>query len=169
MKSEEFANAHQSRPKFTYGDRIRRKAGGPVETVHDLNDTAYYFESGGFCLRDDEDCYRLEEAATGFFRVADTIDGINLEDHSMHGFETVTDFRNALQQLIECWGGRTGMHVGSRHQFLRLKFNDLYDRVVEEVWLPLYLLKAAPVPERFLQPPPDPFIEELDRVMWGDG
>ena len=169
MKSEEFATAHQSRPKFTYGDRIRRKAGGPVETVHDLNDTAYYFEGGGFCLRDDEDCYRLEEAATGFFRVADTIDGINLEDHSMHGFETVTDFRNALQQLIECWGGRTGMCVGSRHQFLRLKFNDLYDRVVEEVWLPLYLLKAAPIPERFLQPPPDPFIEELDRVMWGDG
>ena len=82
-----------TKSKFTYGDRIRRKAGGPVETVHDMNDTAYYFEGGGFCLREDEDCYRLEEAGTGFFRVSDTIDGINLRDHSSHGYEDLADFR----------------------------------------------------------------------------
>ena len=92
--------------KFTYGDRIRRKTGGPVETVHDISATAYYFEDGGFCLRADEDCYRLEEAATGFFLVSETIDGINLRDHSSHGYEDMADFRRALQQLVERWGGR---------------------------------------------------------------
>lgn len=157
-----------TKSKFTYGDRICRKSGGPIETVHDLNETVYYFESGGFFLRDDEDCYRLVEKTTGFFRVADTIDGINLRDHSSHGYEDQADFRRALQQLIERWGGRTGQYVGSRHDFLRLRFADLYDKVSEEAWLPLYLLKAAPVPERLRQPSPDPFIEELDQAMWGE-
>lgn len=157
-----------TKSKFTYGDRIRRKVGGPIETVHAISATAYYFESGGFCLREDEDCYRLEEKATGFFRVSDTIAGINLRDHSSHGYEDLADFRRALQQLVERWGGRTGQYVGSRHGFLRLKFADQYQCVSEEAWLPLYLLKAAPIPERFLQPPPDPFIEELDRAMWGE-
>jgi uncharacterized protein YodC (DUF2158 family) len=31
-----------TKPKFTYGDCIRRKSGGPIETVHDMNETAYY-------------------------------------------------------------------------------------------------------------------------------
>jgi len=158
-----------TKSKFTYGDRIRRTAGGPVETVHDLNDTAYYFEGGGFCLRADEDCYQLVEKATGFFRVADTIDGINLRDHSSHGYEDQADFRRALQQLVERWGGRTGQYCGVRHQFLRLKFADLYDKVSEEAWLPLYLLKAAPVPEYArVREARDPFIDELDRAMWGE-
>ena len=155
-------------PKFTYGDRIRRKAGGPVETVHDITDKAYHFESGGFCLRADWDCYLLVEPSTGFFLVKDTIDGINLRDHSSYGYEELADFRCAMQNLVNQWGGRTGQYVGNRHGFLRLKFADLYDKVSDEAWLPLELLKAAPIPERFLQPPPDPIIEKLDRVMWGE-
>ena len=157
-----------TKSKFTYGDRIRRTAGGPVETVHNIGPTVYSFESGGFCLREDEDCFRLVEPATGFFRVADTINGAPLRDHSAHGYEDLTDFRRALQQLVDRWGGRTGQYVGSRHDFLRLRFADQYQCVSEEAWLPLYLLKAAPVPEYLRQPPPDPFIEELDRAMWGD-
>lgn len=156
-----------TKPKFTYGDRIRRKAGGPIETVHDLNDTVYYFESGGFCLREDEDCYRLEEAATGFFRVSDTIDGINLRDHSSHGYEDLADFRRALQQLVERWGGRTGQYVGSRHQFLRLRFADEWGGR-EESWLPIYLLSPAPVPDYLSDKPKSAEDESLDKAYGFD-
>lgn len=153
-----------TKPKFTYGDRIRRKSGGPVETVHDLNDTAYYFEGGGFCLREDEDCYRLEEKATGFFLVSDTLDGAPLRDHSSHGYEELADFRRALQQLVERWGGRTGQYVGSRHQFLRLKFRDMPGGG-EEAWLPLYLLQPCPIPDYLKEKERDPFDKELDHAF----
>lgn len=158
-----------TKPKFTYGDHIRRKVGGPVETVHDISDTTYYFESGGFCLREDEDCYRLEEASTGFFRVSDTIDGINLRDHSSHGYEDQADFRRALQQLVDRWGGRTGQYVGSRHDFLRLHFTD-QPGGGDEAWLPLYLLTAAEKPEYIVrrereEAERDPWEEELDRAF----
>ena len=139
-----------TKSKFTYGDRICRKTGGPVETIHDLNETAYYFMGGGFCLRADEDCYRLEEKATGFFRVADAIDGAPLRDHSSHGYEDLADFRRALQQLVERWGGRTGQIVGSRHNFLRLKFTD-QPGGNDEAWLPLYLLSPTKKPEYVVQ------------------
>ena len=153
-----------TKPKFTYGDRIRRKAGGPVETVHDISDTAYYFEGGGFCLREDEDCYRLEEKATGFFRVADTIDGAPLDDYLSHGYENRSDFRDALRKLIDWWGGRIGERVGDRHGFLHLKFRDMPGGG-EEAWLPLYLLQPCPMSDYLREEEHDPFEMELDQAF----
>lgn len=152
-----------TKPKFTYGDRIRRKAGGPIETVHDLNDTAYYFEGGGFCLREDEDCYRLEEKATGFFRVSDTIDGAPLDDYASHGYEERHNFRKALRRLIENYGGRVGEYCGDRHGHLQLKFRDRQRS--EHAWLPIYLLTSCSMPDYLKEEERDPIEEELDRAF----
>lgn len=153
-----------TKPKFTYGDRIRRKAGGPIETVHDLNDTAYYFEGGTFALRADEDCYELVEKHSGYFLVTQNLDGAPLADYVSHGYENRSDFRDALRRLIDWWGGRTGLCVGDRHGFLRLKFRDMPGGG-EEAWLPLYLLQPCPMPDYLKEQERDPFEEELDRAF----
>lgn len=153
-----------TKPKFTYGDRIRRKSGGPIETVHDLNDTAYYFDSGTFALRADEDCYELVEKHSGYFLVTQNLDDAPLADYVSHGYENRSDFRDALRRLIDWWGGRTGLCVGDRHGFLRLKFRDMPGGG-EEAWLPLYLLQPCPMPDYLKEQERDPFEEELDRAF----
>ncbi len=158
-----------STTKFTYGDRIRRKAGGPVETVSDAGATAYYFESGRFALLTDEDCYVLVEKASGFFRVDTDLSRAPLDRHSDHGYEERRDFREALQRLVDWWGGREGERVGDRNGFLRLRFHDTPGGRPDEAWLPLYLLRPCPMPEYMKPtPPPHPFIEELDRAFGFD-
>lgn len=156
-----------TKPKFTYGDRIRRKAGGPIETVHDLNETAYYFQGGGFCLREDEECYELVEKHSGYFLVAKNLDGAPLSAHTSHGYENRSDFCDALRRLIDWWGGRIGERVGDRHGFLRLKFRDMPGGG-EEAWLPLYLLQPCPTPDYLKEKERDPFEEELDRAFCFD-
>lgn len=158
-----------TKPKFTYGDRIRRKTGGPVETVRSIGPTAYYFESGRFALLDDEDCYRLEQAATGFFLVARDLSGAPLSDYVSHGYLERKDFEQALHHLTSLWGGRIGEVIDERHDFLRLKFRDMPGRRTEEAWLPLYLLQPCPIPDYLLQQAPDPIVQELDDAFGFEG
>jgi len=169
MKSEEFSTAQHRHPKFTYGDRIRRKIGGPIETIHDLNETVYYFKSGGFCLRDDEECYLLEEKHNGYFLVGKNLDGAPLSDYVSHGYENRSDFRDALRRLIELWGGRIGEYVGDRHGFLRLKFRDIPGGRSEEAWLPPYLLQPTTIPAHLQQSESDSITRELDEAFGFDG
>ena len=158
-----------TKPKFTYGDRVRRKAGGPVETVSDIGPTAYYFESGRFALVDDEDCYVLVEKASGFFRVDNDLSRAPLDRYTEHGYEERRDFREALRHLIDWWGDRIGERIGERNGFLQLRFADMPGKVKQDVWLPLYLLRPCPMPD-YLKPPPPPdtIEEELDRAFGFD-
>lgn len=151
-------------PSFTYGDKVRRKSGGPVMTVSDIGPTAYYFEDGTFALIDDQDCYTLVQKASGFFLVGSSMDGLPLGDHLDHGYEERQDFVAALRRLIERWGGRIGERVGERNKFLQLRFHDTPGGRPDEVWLPLYMLKPVDKP-RYQEDERD---EELDLVFGFD-
>ena len=73
-----------TKPKFTYGDRIRRKAGGPIETVHDISEKAYYF-SQPFAVHIVKEDYPhdllltllLQQKRTWYGRRKDTIEVID--------------------------------------------------------------------------------------------
>ena len=155
-------------PLFTYGDQLRRKAGGPVLTVQDITATAYHFDNGTFALIDDQDCYQLVGKASGFFRVARTLDGLPLADYLHHGYETRDEFRTALRRLTDRWGGRIGEYVSERNKFLLLRFPDTPGGVPDEAWLPLYMLTPCERSPYAGKPERDPDEEELNRAFGFD-
>lgn len=144
-------------PRYTYGDRIKKNTGGPVRTVSDITANAYHFSDGTFALVDDQDCYRIVEKASGFFRVATSVNGLPLNDYLQHGYETREEFVYALRRLIERWSGRIGERIDERNKFLLLRFPDTPGGIPDEAWLPLYMLtpcgpspyakKRKPTPE----------------------
>ena len=151
-------------PLFTYGDRLRRTVHGPVLTIKDITATAYHFDDGTFALIDDQDCYTLVEKTSGFFRVADTIDGLPIDDYLHHGYETRADFRDALRRLIGRWGGRIGRYVSERNKFLLLSFHDTPGGIPDEAWLPLYML--TPCASSIATPKTtDPMEQELNEAF----
>ena len=154
--------------KFTYGDKVRRKGGGPVRTVQDIGPTAYYFSDGTFALTEDQDCYSLVEKASGFFLVGTTMDGLPVGDHLDHGYEERRDFALALRRLIDHWGGRVGERVGERNKFLLLRFHDTPGGRPDEAWLPLYMLKPVEKPDYLREDEPDEMEEELNRAFGFD-
>ena len=154
--------------RFTYGDRLQRKGGGPIRTVQDIGSNAYYFADGGFALIEDQDCYTLVEKATGFFRVCTSLDGLPVNDHLSHGYEDRQDFILALRRLIDYWGGRVGERAGERNKFLLLRFHDTPGGRPDKAWLPLYMLSPCPVPDYMKEEEEDPIEEELDRAFGFD-
>lgn len=158
-----------TKPKFTYGDRVRRKVGGPVETVSDIGSTTYYFESGRFALLDDEDCYVLVEKASGYFRVDNDLSRAPIDRYTEHGYETRKEFCEALTHLVDWYGDRIGERRADRNGFLQLRFADMPGNFKEDKWIPLYLLRPCPMPDYLKPPPPpDPIEEELDRAFGFD-
>lgn len=131
---------------FTYGDRIRRKAGGTVHAVADVVSGTYHFTDGTFALVADQDCYDLVEKASGFFRVSARASAGILDDHLHHGYEDRSVFAAAIARLTERWGGRVGQSVGERNRFLLLRFHDTPGGLPDEAWLPLFLLTPCPAP-----------------------
>ena len=156
------------KPLFTYGDRIRRKNGGPVKTVKDVGASAYYFYDGTFALIEDQDCYEIEEKASGYFEVCDSLDGLPIDDHLSHGYELREDFQDALRRLIRLWGGRVGERVGDRNKFLLLRFHDTPGGIPDKAWLPLYMLKPVDIPDYMIEEERDEMEEELDRAFGFD-
>lgn len=155
------------KPKFTYGDVLRKTSGGPLRTVQDIGATAYYFSDGTFALIEDQDCYTVVIQATGFFRVADSLDAAPLDDHLRHGYERRADFLHALRRLLNYWGGRVGERIDERNKFLRLRFHDTPGGLPDEAWLPLFLLSPAPIPD-YMQDDTDETEAELDRAFGFD-
>lgn len=162
-------SAPTQHPHFTYGDIIRRKSDGRLFTVERIGTDGYHFRDGGYALIDDQDCYTLVEKASGYFRVAETIDCAPLADHTAHGYEDRSDFRDTLRAIVSRWGGRIGEKRQERNGFLQLHFADMPGKVTEDVWLPLYLLTPCPIPDYLIPPPtPDPIEKELDQVFGFD-
>ncbi len=157
-----------TKARYTYGDRLRRATGGPVLTVCDITAAAYHFDDGTFALIDDQDCYRLVEKASGFFRVAGTVDGLPIDRYLYHGYETRDDFATALRRLLDRWGGRIGRHDGERNGFLLLSFPDTPGGIPDEAWLPLYMLTPCDVPPFAIVPHKDPDEEQLNRAFGFD-
>lgn len=157
-----------TKPKYTYGDKVRRKTGGPVRTIRDIGPTAYYFYDGTFALIEDQDCYVMVEKHSGFFLVANDLSKAPLGNYLQYGYENRTDFRNALQKLIDWWGGRVGEYVGNRYDHLLLKFHDTPGGRPDQAWLPLYLLEPVPMPDWMKENKKDPIEEELDKAFGFD-
>ncbi|MBQ8713086.1 MAG: hypothetical protein IJ551_09765 [Prevotella sp.] len=157
------------KPKFTYGDVVRRRSDGRRLVVERIGQDGYHFEGGTYALIADQDCYTLVEKASGYFRVAESIDGAPLRQHTEHGYETISDFRTALRSIVSRFGGRTGEMTGERNGFLHMRFRDLPGGIVELAWLPLYLLKPCPMPDHLKEEePPDPIEQELDEAFGFD-
>ena len=155
-------------PKFTYGDRLRRTASGPVLTVKDITPSAYHFDDGTFALIEDQDCYTLVEKASGYFRVCTSLDGLPIDDYLHNGYENRADFRDALRRLLDRWGGRIGQRKDEHNKFLLLSFPDTPGGKPDEAWLPLYMLTpCAPSPYAATKER-DPLERELDEAFGFD-
>lgn len=148
--------------KFTYGDKVRRKSGGPVRIVKRISGEAYDFDDGTFALIEDQDCYVLVERASGYFRVATSIDGALFDNHLQHGYETRSDFQNALSALLDRWAGRTGESLDERNGFLLLRFHDTPGGKPDEAWLPIYLLSPVPLSQDV---PPDGIAADAEEEI----
>jgi hypothetical protein len=155
-------------PVFTYGDRLRRTLQGPVITVQDITATAYHFDDGTIALIEDQDCYMLVEQASGYFRVADSLDGLPVNDYLNHGYENREDFCNALRRLLDRWAGRIGQRKDEHNKFLLLSFPDTPGGVPDEAWLPLYMLTPCPPSPYAIKNKRDPIEEELDKAFGFD-
>ena len=154
--------------KFTYGDQVRRTAHGPVLTIKDIDATAYHFHDGTFALIDDQDCYTLVHKASGYFRVAKSLDELPLSDHLHHGYETREEFRYALRRLVERWGGRIGQQRDEKNKFLLLAFPDTPGGKPDEAWLPLYMLTPCDQPSWAVKREKNPLEQELDEAYGFD-
>ncbi len=159
-----------TKEKFTYGDQIRRTAGGPVRTVSDIIAGAYHFTDGTFALVEDQDCYEVVKKASGYFLVASNLDDAPLDDYLLHGYEDRDLFRDALRKLLARYGGRTGQHIGERNGFLMLHFYDIPGGQPEEAWLPLYLLHPTDMPEYMaaMHEPVDEITREVEEAFGFD-
>jgi hypothetical protein len=155
-------------PKFTYGDRLRRSTHGTVLTVKDITATAYHFTDGTFALIADQDCYTLVERASGYFRVADSLDGLPLADYLHHGYENREDFRDALRRLLDYWGGRIGERRDEHNKFLLLSFPDTPGGVPDQAWLPLYMLTPCEPSPYAGKPQREAAKQDLDRAFGFD-
>ena len=115
------------------------------------------------------------------YRVATDLSRAPLRDYLLYGFESERDFRGALLELLDQWGGRTGEAVSERswmgcegeaidqrHRALRLRFHDTPGCCPDEAWLPLYMLERADVPDgcRYHNPTSDGLVNgEIDEVL----
>jgi len=154
-------------PCFTYGDIIRKTAGGPLRTVKDVGPDYYDFTDGTFALIADQDCYTLVEKASGFFLVATSLADVPLNGHLHHdyGYEERSEFAAALRRLIHYWGGRVGERCDERNKFLRLQFHDTPGGLPDKAWLPLLLLTPTAIPDYLQEEPQDETEKELDRIF----
>lgn len=105
-----------------------------------------------------------------FYRVSGDMSRVPEGDYADHGYETRSDFREAVRALMRYWRGREGEAVEERwfhgkegeaidhrHRQLRIRFHDTPGGLPDEAWLPLYLLDPIPIPDyaRWHDPTPE--------------
>lgn len=78
------------------------------------------------------------------YRVKDSLSFIPRDFHQF-GYENENDFSSALHRLHGRWRGWTGIEVGRRNGFIRLRFVGIYGDV-SNVWLPDFMLERVPEP-----------------------
>lgn len=139
-------------PIFSYGDKIKRKTGGPVHVVKYISDNIYHFTDGTFALVDDQDCYILVEKSSGYFRVAATLEDAPLKEYLYYGYETCSEFSTALRRLVDRWSGRVGESIDVRNKFLLIRFHDTPGGKPDEAWLPCFLLTPESISDQMDEP-----------------
>lgn len=85
---------------------------------------------------------------------------MKLPEHTMHGFETERLFRAALQRIVDRWRCMVGERLAERYDQYRMRFVGCTG-VVDEVWLPKYILKEVPMPDHIRESEPGPYDEIL--------
>ena len=170
IELDKIYNIHSkmTKPKFSLGDQIRRKTGGAVHIISDIDSTAYHFQDGAFLLINDQDCYVIYEQQSGFFIVDGNIDRAPINRYMDYGYEHRNDFHEALSCLINLWGSRIGERVDSRHGHLLLRFHDTPGGRPDQAWVPLYLLTPCPRPPYMDHSEPDPIEHDLNAAFGFD-
>lgn len=84
-------------------------------------------------------------------------------DHLARGYEFERDYKKALRQMCERFGGRVGEKLDARSDFLLLRFNDTPDERPEEAWLPKFLLQKTAVAPSFSKTSNEEAL--LDRIF----
>ena len=106
-----------------------------------------------------------------FYRVIHDTWNIKLPDHLENGFEDRQEFRRAVSKIIERWHDRIGEAIDERHGFLLLRFYDTPGGVLDQDWLPPYLLRPVEAPEYITSDEPsssEELTEELYRAYGFD-
>ena len=118
-----------------------------------------------------------------FYHVGKDMSRVPLGDYMDHGYESRKEFHDAVEELIDRWGGRDGecieerMYHGKegeaiddRHVQLHLSFPDTPGARPDQAWLPRYLLTPIPIPEQFKwreKTEKELTEEELHKAIWG--
>lgn len=118
-----------------------------------------------------------------FYHVGKDMNRVPLGDYMDHGYESRKEFREAIEELIDRWGGRDGecieeraYHgkegeaIDERHIQLHLRFPDTPGARPDQAWLPRYLLTPIPTPEQFKwreKTEKELAEEELHKAIWG--
>ncbi len=118
-----------------------------------------------------------------FYHVGKDMSRVPLGDYMDHGYESRKEFREAIEELIDRWGGRDGecieeraYHgkegeaIDERHIQLHLRFPDTPGARHDQAWLPRYLLTPVPTPEQFKwreKTEKELAEEELHKAIWG--
>lgn len=119
-----------------------------------------------------------------FFRVSGDNSRVPIGDYFKHGYESLCEFREAANALINRWRNREGECVEKRLYrdtgtddiddhltILRLRFHDTPGCRPDEAWIPNYLAVPIPVPEyakwQMLTPYEQMMKELMDFIMYG--
>jgi len=108
------------------------------------------------------------ETIPTFYRVLPDLRNAPLDDHLLHGYESIHDYRRALLALVRHWRDRVGEAVDERHGHLRIRFCDTPGVRPDEAWLPRFLLEPTVMPAHLRPSPADPATEELDHAFGFD-
>lgn len=100
-----------------------------------------------------------------YYKVASRLRNIPADYHA-YGYETSYQFEDALQRIINRWGGRTGKSTNIRHGCIQLVFVNKFD-ASEYAWIPSFMLDLVPDPLTERHPQQDT-EEELDKIYGFD-
>lgn len=103
-----------------------------------------------------------------YYRVTTDLYHLKLPSPMDYGYESESDFREAVNKLARFWYDRMGYSVDDRNGFLRIRFTDTPGGMPDEAWMPKFLLIPIPPPPAEEKEEEDEMIRELDDILGFD-
>lgn len=113
-----------------------------------------------------------------FFRVSGDKGRVPLDDYFKHGYESIREFSEAADALIDRWHDREGECIEKRQfhgwdaevfdgslTILRLRFHDTIGCRPDEAWIPCYLADPIPVPEYAKWQAMTPYEQTMEELV----